>query len=129
MNDHLMETLSAFTDGEPVNPESLAKALADEDARDALLDFALIRAMAADDAAQPEDAHSSERWPQSPARRFHAGRRVAAAAAAVLLVGLGLSIGVWLEGRDAVSRHGPAALPAATREVRFTEGVDWFRKS
>jgi len=112
------EVLSAFVDGEPVDPAQLAAALHDPDARAALIDFVRFRdAARADTEALPA---SLERLRQpTPQRRVL--RWVAAAAVLVLMFVAGLlTPQPW--------RQNPASSdtpPQPTRIERFEPGVDW----
>ena len=54
MTDTHTETLSAFCDGEPVDPDRLAAALADAPSREALVDFARLRAAVASSRPLPD---------------------------------------------------------------------------
>lgn len=124
-----MERLSAFLDGEEVEAEALAAALSAEGAREALLDFALLRAEIQRDESEP-----SPQTVRSIRRRLGDGRRTAwwarvipvpaAAAAAVLLIGVALSVWAGHAWRGA-----PADLseppPVPDRVIRFEPGVDW----
>lgn len=130
MNPDPLVLVSAFLDGETTDTAELAAALAAPGAREALVDFVLIRAEAGEDRSTPSarfyTAMEQElrRGPIPRVRpRF---RRASFAVAAVLLVGLGVAIGFAIQGRRSGSLE-PHAPPEATREVRFTEGVDWFR--
>jgi hypothetical protein len=122
MSPDPMEALSAFMDGEPVAPDELAAALLVPGAREALLDFAALRAgLAADDSR--------------PSLRFHRamngilGRRPrpvgqwlrrAAAVVVLALAAVGaISLGTRFRGSPADEP------PRATRVIQFTPGVDW----
>ncbi len=107
------EILSALFDGEPVDPDAVAAALAQPGAAEFLVDLArLRRRLAREDAALPVPA----------ARPARSARRLLAAAAALLLFVAGAAAGRWL------TRPGEnLEPPTPTREVQFTPGVDWFR--
>ena len=117
-----MEVLSAFVDGEVTDPVMLAEALAAPGAREALIDFVRLRVELAREPDEPP-ARLRERF-ERELRRVGAPRRglvLAGVAAAVIVVGL---LGVLLRDRNGHSTaQGP---PPAQREIRFTEGVDWF---
>jgi anti-sigma-K factor RskA len=117
------EILSAFVDGEEADASALAEALASPGAREMLIDFVRLRVELAreTDAPAPSVREAVERelrLAATPRWRF-----VVAGAAAVLVV-------VLVAGLVSHARRAPAPAiepPPAQREVRFTEGVDWFR--
>ena len=120
-----LEILSALIDGEAVAPDVLAAALLAPGAREALVDFAGLRAkLAADESIpSPNFYRTMERV---SGRRRHDVRPVwrvlqsAAAAVVLSLVALGvLSLRARFHGR------GPEEPPPATRVIQFTPGVDW----
>jgi ferric-dicitrate binding protein FerR (iron transport regulator) len=111
------EVLSEFCDGAVVDPDLLAAALDDPRAREALVDFARLRAAVS----------SSHPLPQSLVRLRPASRRpqlwsaLAGAAAMLILVALTFSLvpRYWRVGERA------ANPPSPTRVVRYEPGVDW----
>lgn len=116
MNDIHSEVVSAFLDGEPVNPDALATALDDGATRRMLVDFVRIR-----EASRHVDAP----LPASLAtlRRAPLWRRAVplpAVAALVLLV----LLASWFVPR-ATRVDGPPDPPEPTRTVTFEPGVDW----
>ena len=118
MNSTYSETLSAFMDGEAVDPATLAAALEDGAAREALVDFARLRHAA--QAASPA-------LPSSLARRQgHAASRIAAlrwfAAAALLVLAFLAGLLTPLPTRGSRSSDVP---PQPSRTERFEPGVDW----
>ena len=125
MKDELYETLSAFTDGARVDPELLDEALSAPEARRILVAFASLRAAVAADETVPSarvDAAIEAEIRRLASPRSRALRGVWAAAAAVVLVAGGVLVGTKLGDRDSGPR-----IPEPTREVHFTEGVDWFQ--
>lgn len=118
MNETHTEVLSAFCDGEAVDPAMLALALADPHARDALVDFARLRAAVALTAPLPESLQRRRRAPVL--------RRVfwpAAAAIAAMLLVIVMSASLLLRVRESRSNAGTPPVP--TRVVRYVPGVDW----
>lgn len=122
MKLELAEAVSAFVDGEPVDPALLGEAVASEEGRTLLLDAMLLRAAAALEPS--EDLQGLDRRvlhaivaaerPRLPAPLW------TAAAAAVLVVALGIGAVLRLRSWGATD-----APPPATRQVAFTYGVDW----
>jgi hypothetical protein len=120
-----LEVLSAFMDGEPVAPDALAAALLVPGAREALLDFAALRAGLAADDSLPSPAFYRA-MDKVLGRRSGRGRPVwrllqsVAAVVVLALAALGaMSLGTRFYGR------GPEEPPRATRVIQFTPGVDW----
>ncbi len=123
------ELLSAFLDGENVEPVALAEALSSPGAREALRDYALLRARVRADTVSPgaafyeamERALGSERrarfwewsWIRVPAPAF--------AALVVTALGLGIWAGFGLQR----GTKGNETPPRPDRVVRFETGVDW----
>jgi len=111
------EVLSEFCDGAVVDPDLLAAALDDPRAREALVDFARLRAAMS----------SSHPLPQSLVRLRLASRRpqlwsaLAGAAAMLILVALTFS----LVPRYWRIREPAGDPPSPTRVVRYEPGVDW----
>jgi hypothetical protein len=116
------EVISALLDGEAVAPEVLAAALLAPGAREALVDFAGLRAgLAADDARPSAGFHRamigvlgrrlSSTWPVL--------RRVAAVLVLALAAVGAISLGTRFRG------NAPDEPPRATRIIQFTPGVDW----
>jgi hypothetical protein len=112
------DTISAFFDGEPVDPDRLADALEDGEARAALVDFARMRArLRAGDPPLPASLNSRRpvaglgwlRWPA-----------VAALLVLVFLAGLAAPR-PWI---DPIDRTAP---PTPARVEKFTPGVDWHQ--
>jgi negative regulator of sigma E activity len=120
MESEVSEVLSAFLDGEAFEPSELAAALAEPGARDALVDFVLLR-RALDDGGEPSAAFVDSmrarlRW--GPRRR---GLQLMAAAAVIVLAVLGaLNLG----GIARPVQEGEAP-PEPVRELHFEPGVDW----
>jgi hypothetical protein len=118
MTDTHSEVLSAFCDGAVVDPDLLVDALADPGARDALVDFARLRAAVTSSHPLPE---SLTRLRPAVVRRPQLWAAVAGAAAMLVLVALTFTMlpPSWF-ARDAAD--GP---PPPARVVRFEPGVDW----
>jgi hypothetical protein len=123
MKPELAEALSAFVDGEAVEPSLLAEALASEEAHPLLLDAMLLRGGAALEGS--DDLRALDRRvlraldDAAPRKRFRAPLWAAAAAAVLILaLGIGAALRLWRRGAS-------DAPPPATREITFTYGVDW----
>ena len=131
MSRDLIETLSAFLDGEPVEPVILAQALAAPGAREALRDFALIRSEILSDGSTPGPAFYSRMSGMlagpAPRRRWWAA--VVPVPASVLAVAamLFLALTVWGAARWTGERKSDKP-PAPDRVVLFEPGVDWESK-
>lgn len=124
MHDEGLELLSAFLDGEEVDPRALAEVLARPGAREALRDWTLLRAEV-QDLARPSPAFYA-RMDGALARAAEPWwRRVvpvpwpalAAAGAVVIAV-------IALAGRDR-----PEMPPIPSRTLAFEEGVEWHGRS
>jgi hypothetical protein len=116
MSELHSETLSAFCDGEIVDPERLRAALTDAQARDALVDFARLRAGVGSAASLPPSLNTlrPSRVPVSGVPRW------SALVAALLVLGVlsgALLSRLWTRPAD--------APPSPTRVVRYVPGVDW----
>jgi hypothetical protein len=119
-----LEVLSELMDGEPVEPDVLAAALLAPGAREALVDFARLRA-----AMGADDSRPSASFYQGVGRTAAAGRQprpvawrvVQGLAAAVVLALAGLGAASFTSWR----RPAAAEPPRATRVLQFTPGVDW----
>jgi len=131
MKDESMELLSAFLDGEDVDPGALAEALTDPAAREVLRDFALVRSAVREDPDRPGSAFYArmerELSTERPATRWW--RRVVpipASALAAMLVA-GVLVGTWavMPSRVAPDRAFEQP-PEPDRIVEFVEGVDWM---
>jgi hypothetical protein len=119
MSDTHTAMLSAFCDGEVVDPDVLGKALADPHARDALIDFARLRAAVALTSPVPA---SLARLRVSPVRPRLFGWTVVAAAAAMVLL---LVVSAALLPRTLFTRTTDQSPPSPSRVLRFEPGVDW----
>jgi hypothetical protein len=124
MDTDVNEVLSAFVDGEPVEPGELASALAEPGAREALFDFLRLRAALAD-GARPSEAFVQgmrERLTGGRAARLGRPLRMVAAAAVLALAAVGaLDLGRLF--RPEQPADGP---PPVSRVIRFEPGVDWL---
>ena len=87
--DHA-ELFSALMDREPVDPEALARALEDADARRALVEFASVRQVL--HAPVPGEAEWMATQTRRPAPTPRRTRWRLAAAAALLVAGLGAGV-------------------------------------
>ena len=114
MTDLQTEAISAFCDGEIVDPDLLAAALADPRGREALVDFARLRA-----AVGPAGALPASLAGLRP--RIHVWTMAVAAAAMVLLIVAAAS----LLPRSLTTRNADQSPPSPTRVLRFVPGVDW----
>jgi len=119
MSDTHTEILSAFCDGEVVDPDVLAEALADSRAREALIDFARLRAAVALTAPLPA---SLARLHGLPARPRVGGWTVVAAAAAMVLL---ILVSAALLPRTLFTRSTDESPPSPSRVLRFEPGIDW----
>lgn len=125
-----METLSAFLDGEAIDPKDLAEALGAPGAREVLKDFALIRAEVLSDESQPGAAfyQRMNRMLESPVRRkpwWSAAVPVPAYALAATAVFV-VAVGVWAGRGITTSSAGSSEIPPKPdRVVTFQPGVDW----
>ena len=119
MTDHTA-LLSAFCDGEPVDPDALATALDDPSGRHALVDFARLRAVV-NDPSEPLPA-SLSRLRARPSR-FAMAIPLPAVAALVVLV----LLGAWMLPRPSwiPVRSTDQQPPTPARVVQYTPGVDW----
>jgi hypothetical protein len=128
-----LERLSAWIDGEPVDPSSLAEALAHPEARDVLRDFVALRA-AVQRQEHDGDAPSRETAARIRDRLADAGRttwwrrKVAVPApllAASLLVVVALVVWGSLELAAPPEIVPVDQPPPPDRVIRFEPGVDW----
>lgn len=117
MKDMHSEILSAFCDGEPVDPDALARALQDPGGRVLLVEFARLReTVRLIDGPLPASLASfrRSRW-WSSARLFIPG------AAALVVLALLASLALpWARDAD-----GPPPPPTPVQTLRFEPGVDW----
>jgi hypothetical protein len=117
--------MSALLDGEPVAPDALAAALLAPGAREALVDFAGVRAQIAADDSRPSPAlyRAMDRLVGDRRRGVRTSRAILRAAAAVIVLALAalgaISLGTRFRG------NAPDEPPRATRVIQFTPGVDW----
>lgn len=116
MNDTDFDILSAFLDGETVDPDALALALAHPGARTLLADFLKLRAATDDGGALPP---SLTRLRASRVAIWSARVPLPVAVMLALLVG---AASFALSDRTSGDAQRP---PTATRAVRFEPGVDW----
>jgi hypothetical protein len=123
MNGDPLEVLSALLDGEAIAPDVLASALQTPGAREALVDFARLRAELAADDSRPSPALHRTMSRVLSRRASNSAGRVLRAVAAVVVLALAargaMSLGTRLGG-PAVEEP-----PRATRIIQFTPGVDW----
>jgi hypothetical protein len=125
MSPDPLEILSALMDGEAVAPDVLAAALLAPGAREALVEFAGLRAeLAADDSSPSSGLYRA--MDLAFGRRRERARpvwRLVQSAAAVVVLSLA-TLGV-LSLRSRFYGRGPEEPPRATRVIQFTPGVDW----
>jgi hypothetical protein len=118
------EVLSAFVDGEPVDPAALASALRAPGARETLIEFALLRAAFADEDRPSERFVERMRERLGERRSLRRARplRFVTAAAVLALAGLGaLDLGRRFRPERSVDEP-----PPVSRVLRYEPGVDWM---
>ena len=128
MSPDPLEILSALMDGEAVAPDVLAAALLAPGAREALVDFAALRAELEADDSRPSPA-LYRAMDKVLARRRSYGRpvwRVLQSAAAVVVLALA-ALGT-MSLRTRFYGRGAEEPPQATRIIQFTPGVDWHEE-
>ena len=124
------QELDALLDGEPVNREALRLDLADDEAREYLVDALLLRRMSH---AMGPAHYVAPGTPPTAARRLL--RRVAAAAVIALSLGAGYVYGQRAEAAPSsleVSLLTTTPVPPApepTHSIRFEPGVNWTTSS
>jgi hypothetical protein len=125
MSQDPLEVLSALLDGETMAPEVLAAALLAPGAREALVDFAGLRAELAADDSCPSPAFDRGMSRVFGRRRGRAAPawRVLQSAAAVVVLALAVLGGISLRTR--LRGNAAEEPPRATRVIQFTPGVDW----
>jgi hypothetical protein len=123
MTDTQTEILSAFCDGQIVDPDRLADALADSRARDALVDFARLRAAVASSQPLPASLIRLRPGAEGRVRRPRLWAAIAGAAAMLLLIALTFALLPRTWTANDKSTDGP---PPPTRVVRYQPGIDWF---
>jgi hypothetical protein len=114
------ELLSAFIDGEPVDPLRLADALATPAGREYLVDLLRLGALVAD--AETDAVGEAPRSIRKESRRW------LVAAAAALIVGLGaFAAGMQVGQQDmpAVTSARQQGAPAPDRVIELREGIEW----
>jgi hypothetical protein len=119
MSDIHTDAISAFCDGEIVDPDLLAAALSDPRGREALVDFARLRAAVGSAEALPASLGTLRTPGLRP--RARAWRVAVAAAAMVLLIVAAAS----LLPRSSDTRKADQPPPSPTRVLHFVPGVDW----
>jgi hypothetical protein len=129
---HEVEILSAFVDGEDVDPTALADALARPGALEALQDFVALRVHVRADVARPRASFYDGR--RDPTRlpgaswwdRAVSVRLPVLAAAGILAVFLaGAPWVLRLQPRGDSVSSGQLAPPPPDRVLHFERGVDW----
>lgn len=116
MSETHIEVISAFIDGEAVDPDALERAISDPDARRLLVDCVRLRdSLRRDDVALPASL-STLRGAAAPLRSAAPFLRLAAA------LGLGIALGSYLLPQERAPVSGP---PEAARVLSFEPGVDW----
>ena len=117
MNDTDFDIISAFLDGEAVDPDALARTLAHPAARTLLADFLKLRAATDDGERAVPPSLMRLRTPRLAL--WSARVPLPAAVMLALLVGAASFV---LSERTPADGQSP---PPATRAVRFEPGVDW----
>jgi hypothetical protein len=123
MSREPQEVLSSFMDGEAVAADELAAALLAPGAREALVDFAALRARLADDDSRPSPALHRSMSQAFARRRRGPTWRILRAAAAVVVLALAAIGALSLKTR--IEHPVADEPPRATRVIQFTPGVDW----
>ena len=125
MSQDSLEVISALLDGEPVAPDVLAAALLAPGAREALVDFAGIRAQIAADDSRPSPAfyRAMNGLVGDRRRGVHTPWAILRAAVAVVVLALAAVGAISLGGR--FRGNTAEEPPQATRIIQFTPGVDW----
>ena len=118
MTDTHTDVLSACCDGAVVDPHLLANALEDPRGREALVDFARLRAAVASSAPLPD---SLARLRPASIRRPQLWAAAMGAAAMLILVAMTFAMVPrgWFTGKAADDP------PAPSRVIRYQPGVDW----
>lgn len=116
MNDMEFDIISAFLDGEPVDPDLLARTLADPGARTLLADFLKLR-QALDEGEGVPTSLTRLKAPRVAIWSTRVPLQVA-----VMLALLASAATFVFSGRTAADGQAP---PAPTRALRFEPGVDW----
>ena len=134
VNDAL-EPLSAFVDGEVVDPETLARALSHPEAQAFLLDAVRLRAAFEKDSRVPSDRLGERLRPrlEHPAPWWRRGVEVPLPLAAVMTLMLTAVLWFGWLGRPAsapvsdltTGETSAVEAPAPTRTLQFEPGVDW----
>ena len=120
MSEDFTATVSAFVDGEMVDPGRLALALEDREARAVLVDFVRLRAaVRAGDSPLPASL-STVRYPRLLGRPMLKWPAVAALLLLVFLAGMAVPRASRIA--DEASHDTP---PQPARIEKFTPGVDW----
>jgi len=117
------EVLSAFVDGEAVDPAELAAALGEPGAREVLIDFIRLRAAVADE-SRPSDALVQRIRKRLGGRVGRQAPRLLRLAAAAVITALA-TLGTFDLVRGLRPGPGPDEPPVATRVIHFEPGVDW----
>jgi hypothetical protein len=124
MTEDFTGTLSAFVDGETIDPDRLAAALEDPGARAAVVDFVRMRAVVrAGDQPLPASLGTFRRPPVGGLRLL---RWPAVAALLVLVFLAGLAAPRPWQTAPEPSSETP---PAPARIEKFTPGVDWHQSN
>jgi len=132
MKEEPFEILSAFVDGEQAEPGALARALSAPGAREALLDFVLLRVETAVDRSvpAPETYRAIDRALRSD-DRARWWRRVIPVPAPLLAAGAAVTLALALWAGIGPDRSAPREWdvpPVPDRVVRFESGVDWHER-
>lgn len=118
------EVLSAFVDGERVDPGELASALGAPGARETLTDFVLLRAAFADE-SRPSMAFAERMRERLGGRRVLSWVRPLRFVAAAAVLALA-AVGVLDLGRRLRPEPPADEPPRVTRVIRYEPGVDWM---
>jgi len=123
-NNHDLDTVAAFIDGERVDTDALKRALATDEGRSYLVELVAMRELFAGPAAPAAAVIAT------PARAF-SWRGLAAAAAVALTVGVGgYAAGHFnAERKLATEREEANKAPMPTREIPPSAGTTWIETS
>jgi negative regulator of sigma E activity len=125
MTETHTQVLSAFLDGEVVDPDRLAAALGDPAGRAALVDFVRLREAVTSNAPLPLSLERLRADAPLPKRSVSWWRAVVVSAGMALLIVTVLALFQRLKD----VRTSEDSPPAPSRTVRYVPGVDWHSEA